>query len=130
MVSGDLTFTNFGHDFGFAAPADVIDFSNLSSLPPLYTVQSVDTSKCGTPCTVSAVIKNLGGRSGGSGPSTITFTMVDSASGDVLGSCIATVVPDVDYNSTATVSCTIGNSTTPAIISATVTAVPFNPGRS
>ncbi|MFI5282093.1 MAG: hypothetical protein ACHQ0J_03075 [Candidatus Dormibacterales bacterium] len=130
MVSGDISFSNFGHDFGISAPGDVIDFSNLSTLPPLYTVEFVDTSKCGAVCTVSAQVKNLGGRTGATGPSTVTFTMADSASSSVLGSCSTAVVPDIDYNSTAIVSCVIAGSAAQAINSATVTAVPYNPGRS
>jgi hypothetical protein len=130
MTAGDLTFSNFGRDFAITAPTDVIDFSNLSTLPPLYTVESVDASNCSSPCVVSALIKNLGGKTGATAPSTITFTLVDSASGNGLGTCTAPVRPDVDYNSTATVSCTIASSSGPAFNSGTVTAVPFNPGRS
>ena len=125
---GVFKYGNFGKDFGIKPPTDVIDFSNLSSLPPIYTVISVDTSRCASPCTVSALLKNLGGMSGAKAPSTITFTMTGTVSGSVIGSCRAQVVPDVGYNATTTVSCTI-NMTSPPPNAANVTATPDNPGR-
>ncbi len=124
-----LRFTNFNHDFGLKPPTDVIDFSNLSTLPPIYTVLSVDTTRCASPCVVSAVLKNLGGMSAARGPSTITFTMTDAASGTVIGSCKAQVNPDVGYNANTTVSCTIGSVNGPPANAAIVTATPDNPGR-
>ena len=123
-----LTYSNFGKDFGIVAPSDVIDFSNLSTLPPVYQVVSVDTSKCANPCLVSAVLKNLGGATGAKGPSTITFTLTASTNNAVLGSCSVQVVPDVDYNSTTTVLCTIANIVSSAS-AAIVTATADNPGR-
>jgi hypothetical protein len=128
MGEGDLKYTNFNQDFGIAAPSDVIDFSNLSTLPPIYTVVSVDTSGCASPCQVSALIKNLGGMTGAKAPSTITFTMTTTSSGAALGSCQVQVVPDVGYNNTRTVGCTITMNGQPG--SATiVTAKADNPGR-
>ena len=124
----EFKYSNFGKDFGIQAPTDVIDFSNLSSLPPIYTVVSVDTSRCSSPCVVSAVLKNLGGMTGAKAPSTITFTMTGTVSGSSLGSCQAQVVPDVGYNATTTVSCTINVSSRPPN-AANVTATPDNPGR-
>ncbi|HZK72550.1 MAG TPA: hypothetical protein VFD88_00930 [Clostridia bacterium] len=127
IANGDLRFGSFNRDFGIVAPSDVIDFSNLSTLPPIYTVVSVDASKCVSPCVVSALVKNLGGKSGALAPSTITFTMTSAVSRSVVGSCQRQVVPDVGYNNTATVSCTIalgaqqGNA-------AIVTASAENPG--
>jgi len=125
----DLRFVNYNSDFRISAPADVIDFSNLTTLPPIYTVVSVDTSGCGSPCVVSALLKNLGGLLHAQAPSTITFTMVDTASRQVLGSCQAQVVPDVTYNATTTVMCSIDNVTAQQSNAATVTATPDNPGR-
>jgi hypothetical protein len=128
MGEGDLKYTNFNHAFGIAAPSDVIDFSNLSTLPPIYSVVSVDTSGCGSVCQVRALIKNLGGMTGAKAPSTVTFTMTTTSSGAVLGSCQVQVVPDVGYNATETVGCTI--SMNGQVGSATiVTARPDNPGR-
>jgi len=121
-----LQYLNYQKDFGLAPPKDVIDFSNLSTLPPIYSVLSVDTSGCASPCVVRATLRNLGGPNGAKAPSTVTFTMKDSASGAVIGSCQAQVIPDVGFNATTTVSCTISG--TPSG-SATVTATPDNPGR-
>ena len=126
----DLRFVNYNSDFQISAPADVIDFSNLSTLPPIYTVVSVDTSGCGSPCSVSALLKNLGGLVHAQAPSTITFTMTDTASRQVVGTCQTQVVPDVTYNATTTVSCAIDNVSAQQSNAATVTATPDNPGRS
>ncbi len=125
----DLRFVNYNSDFRISAPADVIDFSNLSTLPPIYTVVSVDTSGCGSSCVISALLKNLGGQLHAQAPSTITFTMTDTASRQVLGSCQTQVVPDVKYNATTTVRCTIDNVAAQQSNAATVTATPDNPGR-
>ena len=121
----DLRYAKVDHDFHVASPTDVIDFGNLSSLPPIYTVVSVDTSGCGSPCVVAAKVKNLGGTTGAKAPSTITFTMTDAASGQTLGMCQATVQPDVGYNATTTVSCTLSAQATNAAV---VTANADNPG--
>src|SRR5213082_2646003 len=94
----DLRFINYNQDFGISAPADVIDFSNLTTMPPIYTVVSVDTSRCGSPCIVSAQLKNLGGATGATGPSTVTFTMTDPTTKRSIGTCSATVQPDVGFN--------------------------------
>ncbi len=125
----DLRFVNYNQDFGISAPADVIDFSNLTTLPPIYTVLSVDTSGCGARCVVSALLKNLGGLLHARAPSTITFTMTDTASRQLLGSCQTQVVPDVGYNATTSVTCTIDNVPAQQSNAATVTATPDNPGR-
>jgi hypothetical protein len=129
LREADLRYSNFDRDFGIAAPKDVIDFSNLSTLPPIYTVISVDTSRCGSPCVVSALLKNLGSTQGAVGSSSVSFKMADTASGNVIGSCKAEVKPDVSYNATTTVSCTITFDTSQPVTAATVTATPENPGR-
>jgi hypothetical protein len=125
----DLKFVNYNSAFRIAAPADVIDFSNLTTLPPIYTVMSVETAGCSSPCVVSALLKNLGGVIHAQAPSTITFTMTDTASRQVLGRCQTPVVPDVPYNATTTVTCSIDNVTAQQSNAATVTATPDNPGR-
>jgi len=125
ISDADFYFSNVGSRFGITAPTDVIDFSNASSLPPIYTVVSVDTSQCNAPCVVSATVKNLGGATGASAPSSVKFTMTDTVSRQSLDSCTATISPDVGYNSTTSVTCTIptaGRSTV------TITAVADNPG--
>ena len=125
-TDADLRFTNFGRDFGIVVPTDVIDFADLSTLPPSYTMVSVDTSACGAPtCVVTADVKNLGGRIGAKAPSSVTFTLTDSASGKVLGTCQAEIQPDVGYNATTKVSCSI---TVGSFNAATVSAAPDNPG--
>ena len=128
ITDADFHYANFDRDFGISAPSDVIDFSNFSTLPPVYTVVSVDTFGCTSPCVVSALLKNLGGTHPAVAPSTVTFTMTDSASARVLGSCQAQVRPDVGYNSTTTVGCTIANVDVQAASAAIVTATANNPG--
>lgn len=126
LGGADLDYGNFNRTVEINAPADVIDFSNLTTLPPIYTVVSVDTSRCETTCVVSAVVKNLGGLTGAQAPSTVVFTL--AYAGTVLGGCQAQVTPDVGYNATTTVSCTIvftGKIDTSAVVTATAT----NPGR-
>lgn len=126
---GDLRYVNYDRDFHIAAPANVIDFSDLSTLPPVYTVVSVDASGCGSPCTVSAVLKNLGGASGAVAPSTITFTVTNPITQQAIGSCKAPVQPDVGYNVTTTVTCAIADLTAQPPNAAVVTATADNPGR-
>jgi hypothetical protein len=126
ISDADLTFTNVDRDFGIKPPSGVIDISNMSTLPPVYTVVSVDTSGCASPCVVSARLNNLGGATAARAPSTVTFTMTDPVSRQSLGSCSATVQSDVGYNSTTTVSCTIGGKPVNAAI---ITATVNNPGR-
>jgi hypothetical protein len=128
ISDADLRFTNFDKDFKIAAPTDVIDFSNLSTLSPIYTVVSVDASGCASPCVVSAQVKNLGGKRAARAPSTITFTLVDAASKRAVGSCQVQVQPDVGYNATTTVSCTISGVSGQQVNAATITATPDNPG--
>ena len=127
MAKADLAFSHYGTDFKIVPPANVINFADLSTLPPNYTVLSVDASGCGTPCPVSAAVKNLGGRTGAKAPSTVIFVMTDLSTGGLIGSCTGTVGPDVDYNATTTVSCNIAK---PAGQDGPgkVTATPVNPG--
>lgn len=126
ITAADLRYSNVGVDFRIAPPADVIDFSNLSTLPPIYSVTSVDTSRCGSPCVVVATVTNLGGAKGARAPSTVKFTMTDAATKQVLGTCTATVQPDVGYNQATKATCTIDAAASNAAI---VSAVPDNPGR-
>jgi len=126
ITDADLRYTKVDRDFGINAPSDVLNFSNLSTLPPIYTVVSVDTSTCASQCIVSAKLKNLGGATGARATSTVVFTMSDPVSKQVIGTCSATVQPDVGYNATTTVSCTINGR---PVNAAVVTAVADNPGR-
>jgi hypothetical protein len=129
ISDADFHFKNFDQDFHIAAPADVIDFSNLSTLPPVYSVVSVNTSGCGSPCAVSALLKNLGGTIAAQASSTVIFTVTDAASKQVVGSCKAVVQPDVGYNSTTTVGCSLPGLNGRQVNAATVTATAENPGR-
>ena len=126
LGEADLTYGAYNRDFAIKAPTDVIDFSNRSVLPPLYTVVSVDASGCASTCVVSALLKNLGGQTAAQAPSTVTFTMTDPVSRMGLGSCQVQVQPDVGYNATTTVSCTIP--TAQPQNAALVTATATNPG--
>lgn len=129
VSDANFQYANFDKDFKIAKPTDVIDFSNLSTLPPIYTVVSVDTSRCGSTCVVSAVVKNLGGKLGAQAPSTVTFTMTDPAAKLTIGTCSSEIKPDVGYNTTRTVSCTIPVTGGQQTNAAVVTAAPTNPGR-
>lgn len=129
ISEGDLRYSNFDKDFRIAAPTNVIDFSNLSTLPPVYSVEGVDTSACTSPCVVTARLRNLGGVSGAKAPSTITFTMTDPATGQVIGTCQVQVAPDVGYNASTSESCTIPTPGARQPNAAIVTAVADNPGR-
>ena len=126
ITDADLLYSHAGADFGIAAPSAVLDFGNVSTLPPIYTVESVDTSRCASPCTVTASLRNIGGLAPAVAPSTVTFTMSDPATKQALGTCQATVQPDVGYNATTTASCVIATS---PVNAAVVTAVANNPGR-
>ena len=126
LSNADIAYDAFDNQkLEVQPPADVIDFSNLTTLPPIYTVVSVDTSRCTSPCLVSAVVKNLGGTTDAKAPSTVTFTL--TGNGTVFGSCQVQVTPDVGYNATATVSCAIAYSGQ-LDTAATVTATADNPG--
>ena len=126
IANADFVFSQVGADFAIQDPSPVIDFSNLSTLPPIYTVLTVNTTGCGSPCVVSATVKNLGGPTGAFAPSTVAFTMTDPVSNRTVGTCSATVQPDVGYNETTSVSCII---TAQPVNAAVVTAVATDPGR-
>lgn len=125
----DLRYKNYNKDFAITAPQDVIDFSNLSTLPPIYFVTSIDASGCGSPCVLTAQLRNIGGRGTAKGPSSVAFTVTDAASGSQVGSCSATVAPDVGYNAATSVSCTVGDLNVQNLNAAIVAATVDNPGR-
>jgi hypothetical protein len=129
ISNADFRYTDFNRDFAIAAPAGAVNFADLSTLPPVYTVVSVDTSACTSPCTVGASLKNLGGRSGARAPSTVTFTMTDPQTNAVIGTCTTTVQPDVVHSGTTNASCTIGGVNGGDHNAAVVTAAVDNPGR-
>jgi hypothetical protein len=128
-ISGaDFIYSDYGRDFAIAAPSGALDFADQSTLPPIYTVVSVDTSVCGTTCVVGATLKNLGGKSPARAPSTVAFTMTDPQTSSALGTCKATVQPDVGHSATTTVSCAIGGVSGADHNAAVVTAAADNPG--
>ena len=133
VVSGisnaDFRYTDFNRDFAITAPGGAVNFTDLSTLPPVYTVASVDTSGCTSQCVVAAALKNLGGKSGARAPSTVTFTMTDPQTNAVIGTCTATVQPDVVHSGTTSASCTIGGVNGGDHNAAVVTASADNPGR-
>ncbi len=128
ISSADFVYSDFGTDFAIAAPGGALNFADLSTLPPVYSVVSVDTSGCAFPCLVSASLKNLGGRSGAHAPSTVKFTMTDPQTNSVLGTCQVTVQPDVGHSATTTASCTIAGVNGADHNAAVVTATADNPG--
>src|SRR5581483_8344879 len=75
LRQADFHYGAYGRNFGLRAPANVIDFSNLSRAAPIYTVVSVDASSCASPCAVTANLKNLGGTGAARGRSTVSFTL-------------------------------------------------------
>jgi hypothetical protein len=129
IVGADVLYSDFDTNFGITAPRGAIDFTNLSTLPPIYTVVSVDTSACGTTCVVSSLLKNLGGKQSARAPSTVTFTITDPATKQVIGTCTTEVKPDVGYNATTKASCTISGVSGFDHNAAVVTATADNPGR-
>ena len=128
ISDADFRYSDFGRDFAIAAPSATVNFADLSTLPPVYTVVSVDTSGCASPCVVAAALKNLGGRSDARAPSTVTFTMIDPQTNAVLGTCTVTVQPDVVHSATTNVSCTINGVNGGDHNAAVVTAAADNPG--
>ena len=128
ISNADLHYTDYDRDFAIVAPAGALDFADLSTLPPVYTVESVDTSGCASPCVVAASLKNLGGKSAALAPSTVAFTMTDPQTSSVIGTCSATVQPDVGHSATTTVSCTISGVSGADHNAAVVTAAADNPG--
>ncbi len=128
ISDADLLYTDFGRGFGIVAPAGALDFADLSTLPPVYTVVSVDTSGCTSPCVVAASIKNLGGKNAAKSPSTVAFTIADPQTNNVLGTCSVAVQPDVGHSATTTVSCTIGGVNGLEHNAAVVIAAATNPG--
>jgi hypothetical protein len=129
ISAADLQYADFDRVFAIAAPSGAVNFSDLSTLPPVYTVVSVDTSGCTSPCVVTASLKNLGGRSGARTSSTVTFTMTDPQTNAAIGTCATTVQPDVVHSATTQVSCTIGGVNGVDHNAAVVTAAVDNPGQ-
>ena len=110
LSDAKLAFSNYNKDFATQTPTDVVDKDNRSTWPPMYTRVSIEHSRCDDPCILSAVYRNDGGTTGASAPSTITFTLTGKADGSALGSCKATIQPDVANGQRVTASCSISSS--------------------
>ncbi len=108
MTDTDLTFSNYNKSFSITQPADVFQMDAPATWPPYYVVTAINLGRCtGDPCTVSATVQNNGGAKGASAPSVVSFTLTNDADSSTLGTCKATVAPDVDNGKTATVSCSV-----------------------
>ena len=110
MSQAHIAIKSYNKDFAIQAPTKVIDLDDPTTWPPLYTIVSVENSQCGSPCTLSAQVKNLGGLEGASAPSSVTFELTNTANHSVLGSCTVTIQHDIAHNQTATERCTISSS--------------------
>ncbi len=109
LSDAKLAFSNYNKDFAIQTPTDVVDKDNRSTWPPMYTRVSISNSGCKDPCILSAVFQNDGGTTGAPAPSTIAFTLTNKADGSALGSCNATVSPDVENGKKVTVNCSISS---------------------
>jgi hypothetical protein len=104
----DLAFSNYNKDFNITQPTDVFQMDDPTTWPPFYVVTAVNLSGCtGDPCRVAATVQNNGGAKGASASSTVTFTATNDADKSVLGTCKATISPDIANGAKATVSCAI-----------------------
>ena len=129
-ISGaDFTYSDYGLVRAIAPPRGALDFADLSTLPPIYTVVSVDTSGCTYPCVVAAVLKNLGGKAPARSPSVVTFTMTDPQTNSAIGTCAVAVRPDVGHSATTRVSCAFTVINGADHNAALVTAAANNPGQ-
>lgn len=108
FADADLTFENYNKSFEISAPSEVLNLDDGSTWPPLYTVTAISLSRCDAdPCNPSATVQNAGGTKGASAPSTVTFTATNDADSSVLGTCKATITPDLNNGQKTDVTCTI-----------------------
>lgn len=124
IVATDLRYGNYGGVPAIGPPEGAVNFRDFSTLPPLFTVEMVDGSACGSPCVVSARVRNLGGANAPGAASKIAFKLSDPASGRVYGSCVGEVPSGVRYDSTELVSCTMSIPSGGEPNGATLTATP------
>ena len=128
----DLTFSNYNKNFNLSQPTGALNLDDPSTFPPFYEVNSVNLAGCnGDPCTVAAVVQNKAGKQGGSAPSSVTFTATNDANSSTLGTCKATISPDLANGATTTVKCQITGGAWTAFVqnggNYTVKAEPDNP---
>ena len=108
MTDGDLTFSNYNKSFNITAPTDVFQMDDPTTWPPYYVVTSINLAGCdGDPCKVSATVQNNGGAKSAAAPSVVTFTATNDADSSTLGTCKATISPDIANNAKTNVGCSI-----------------------
>lgn len=104
----DLAFSNYNKDFSISVPTDALNLDDPSTFPPFYQVTAINISGCnGDPCRVAATVQNAAGTKGASAASTVTFTATNDADNSVLGTCKATISPDIANGAKANVGCSI-----------------------
>jgi outer membrane lipoprotein-sorting protein len=128
----DITFENYNKTFDISVPSPIFNLDDPSTWPPLYTVTAINLDGCNAdPCVVVATVQNGGGTKGAPAPSTVTFTATNQADNSDLGTCKATITPDVANAAKASVSCSITGGAWTAFAqiggSYLVKAVPDNP---
>lgn len=128
LTNAKLAFTNYNKSFGIVAPANVFDLDDHTTWPPIYTAVSVENSGCSDPCVLSAVLRNDGGLTGASAPSTVTFSVLDN-NNNTLGSCKVTISPDIANGKQVTERCSIASAAWTNYTGSTYQyeAVPDNP---
>lgn len=108
MTNADLAFSNYGKNFNISAPTTVFTMDDPTTWPAYYVVTSINLDQCGSdPCTVSAAVQNNGGRASAPAPSIVTFTLTNDSGGAVVGTCKATITPDVANGKSSRVSCSV-----------------------
>jgi len=104
----DLAFGSYNKDFGISVPTAALNLDDPSTFPPFYQVTAINLSRCnGDPCNVSATMQNMAGTKGATAPSTVTFTATKDADSSTLGTCKATVSPDLANGAKGDVGCAI-----------------------
>jgi len=103
----DLAFSNYNKDFNITQPTDVFQMDDPTTWPPYYAATAINLDRCLDPCNVSATVQNRGGAKGAPASSTVTFTATNDADNSELGTCKATISPDIANGTNTTVSCSI-----------------------
>jgi hypothetical protein len=104
----DLAFGSYNKNFNISVPSDALNLDDATTFPPFYQVTAINLSRCnGDPCNVAATVQNSAGTKGASAPSTVTFTATNDADSSTLGTCKATISPDIANGAKANVGCAI-----------------------
>ena len=108
MTNADLSYSNYNRAFSVSAPSAVFQMDDPTTWPPYYVVTSINLDQCASdPCTASATVQDNGGSATAPAPSTVAFTLTNDSGGAVVGTCKATVTPDVANGKSARVYCSI-----------------------